>query len=86
MWRERENAMTQDEVLVWLAEVFNEPPGSIAAETKKDDVAGWDSLGVLLLMADLDEKFSIQLDEKEIEGLQSVPDVIALLKRNGKLT
>ena len=78
--------MTQDEVLNWLAEVFNEPPGSIAAGAKKDDVGGWDSLGVLMLMADLDEKFSIQLDEKEIEGLQSVADVVSLLKRNGKLT
>ena len=77
--------MTQDEVLNWLAEVFNEPLGSIAADAKKDDVGGWDSLGVLMLMADLDEKFAIQLDEKEIEGLQSVPDLMALLKRNGKL-
>jgi acyl carrier protein len=77
--------MTQDEVLNWLADVFNEPKGSIAADSKKDDVAGWDSLGVLMLMADLDEKFGIQLDEKEIEGLQSVPDVVALLQRKGKL-
>jgi acyl carrier protein len=78
--------MTQDEVLNWLAEVFNEPPGSIAADAKKDDVGGWDSLGVLMLMADLDEKFSIQLDEKEIEGLQSVPEMLAMLKRHGKLS
>ena len=78
--------MTQDEVLNWLADVFNEPAGSITADSKKDDVSGWDSLGVLMLMADLDEKFAIQLDEKEIEGLQSVPDVVAMLKRNGKLT
>jgi len=77
--------MTQDEVLNWLADVFNEPKGSITSESKKDDVGGWDSLGVLMLMADLDEKFGIQLDEKEIEGLQSVPDVVAMLKRNGKL-
>jgi acyl carrier protein len=77
--------MTQDEAMNWLANLFNESPGSIALDAKKDDVAGWDSLGVLLLMADLDEKFGIQLDEKEIEGLQSVPDLLALLRRNGKL-
>ena len=41
---------------------------------------------MLLLMADLDEKFDIQLSETEVENLASVRDILAVLQRHGKLT
>jgi acyl carrier protein len=77
--------MTQEEALAWLANMFNEPSGKLRADAKKDDVTGWDSLAVLLLMADLDEKFGIQLAEKEMEGMQSIRDILSVLERHGKL-
>ncbi|HTE40307.1 MAG TPA: acyl carrier protein [Steroidobacteraceae bacterium] len=78
--------MTQEEVLVWLANLLNEPAGSsLAPDATQEDIAGWDSMAMLLLMADLDEKFEIQLEEKEVEGLTGVGDILKILKRHGKL-
>ena len=78
--------MTQDEALIWVATVFEEPPENVRPETVKDEIRGWDSLGVLTLMADLDEKFQIQLTEQDIEGLEAVADILELLQKHGALS
>ena len=77
--------MTRDEAMTWLAGVFEEPPGSLHPDTPRDEVRGWDSLGVLSLMADLDEKFDIRVSEKEMAAMTKVQDVLDLLNRSGKL-
>ena len=79
--------MTQDEALIWLANLLNEPAGSkLSPDATKEDIAGWDSMAMLLLMADLDEKFDVQLAEKEVEGLTGVRDILNVLQQRGKLT
>ena len=50
-----------------------------------DEIGGWDSLGVLTLMADLDEKFDIRVNEKEMSAMTSVQNILDLLVKNGKL-
>lgn len=77
--------MTRDEALTWLSGVFEEPSGRLRPETPRDEVGGWDSLGVLTLMADLDEKFDIRVDEKEMASMSRVQDILDLLDRSGKL-
>lgn len=77
--------MTLQETLQWIAEVFEDSADRIKVDTPRADVAGWDSLGTLSLIAGLDEKFNIQLSEQEIEGLQSVGDIVAVLRRAGAL-
>lgn len=73
--------MTRNEALAWLAGLFEEPVANITPDTQRDEIAGWDSLGVLTLMADLDEKFNIQLDEKEASAMSSIRDVLTVLER-----
>jgi acyl carrier protein len=77
--------MTRDEALAWVAAVFEEPPANVRPDTPRDEIGGWDSLGVLTLMADLDEKFDIRVSEKEMSAMTSVQDILDLLGRNGKL-
>ena len=77
--------MTRDEALAWLAGVFEDPLGSLRPDTPRDEVRGWDSLGVLTLMADLDEKFDLRVGEKEMAAMTSVQDILDLLNRSGKL-
>lgn len=77
--------MTHEEALKWIAEVFEEPADNISLETKKDEVPGWDSLGVLNLMAAFDEEFDILLSEDELSELQTVADILELLKKHGLL-
>jgi acyl carrier protein len=78
--------MNTQDALSWIAEVFEEPANRIDAATARTAIPGWDSLGTLSLIAGLDEKFDIHLDEKEIEAMTKVDDILALLRRQGALT
>ena len=75
--------MKTEEAVAWIAEVFEEASGRISARTLRKEIPGWDSLGTLSLIAGLDEKFDIQLSEKEIGSLERVNDIVDLLRRNG---
>jgi acyl carrier protein len=77
--------MQTEEALNWIAEVFEERPGRITAQTQRKDIPGWDSLGTLSLIAALDERFDIHLSEERIEGMQSVADLLAVLREHGAM-
>lgn len=77
--------MTQQEALDWIAEIFEESPGDLSPETHRTDVAAWDSLGVLTLMAELDTEFDIVLTEEDVQGMETVNDILDILKRQGKV-
>jgi acyl carrier protein len=77
--------MTHEEALEWIAEVFEEPAENITPETTRDDVKGWDSLGILNLMAALDEEFDIQLSEEELFETQTVEDILEIFRKHGHL-
>jgi acyl carrier protein len=77
--------MTHDEALKWIAELFEESPDSIRPDTPRDAIPTWDSLGVLTLMAALNERFDIVMSTEELGGMQAVSDILAVLGRHGKL-
>ena len=77
--------MTKDprELLAWVADVFETPVESIQPQTPRDEIATWDSLGILTLIARMDEDFHILLTDDEIQRLRSVGDVIDLVRERG---
>jgi acyl carrier protein len=77
--------MTRGEILNWLASIFDEKPGSLTEATLREQIAGWDSLGTLTLMAEMDEKFDIQLSETDVKGLICVGDLVNFLDQRGKV-
>ena len=77
--------MSQEEILRWLAELFEQEPEKVRPETLREDIPTWDSLGVLTLMAAMDKKFGVLLTNREIEAMKRVDDVLEVLKKNGKI-
>lgn len=77
--------MNQDDALRWFAELFGLPAAGLTSSTKRSDIPGWDSLGVLMLMGGLDERFSIAVDDDDMRSMQKVGDVLELLRNKGKL-
>ena len=75
--------MTTQEALAWITEIFEEVPGRIGAGTPRTEIPGWDSLGTLTLIAALDERCDIHLSEQEIEAMQSVGDILGMLRQKG---
>jgi acyl carrier protein len=77
--------MTQQEALTWIAELFEEPVENIQPETFRENIPGWDSLGLLNLMSGLDSNFNIQLPDGEVGQLKVVNDILAILRQHGVL-
>jgi acyl carrier protein len=78
-------SMNTDEALEWIAELFEEPVENFRPETPRDEIPAWDSLGILTLMARLDEDFEILLEEEEVQELRSIGDILDALRRHEKL-
>ncbi len=78
--------ITTLEALQWIAGLFEESVDHIAPTTPRDAIAAWDSLGILTLMAGLDERFDIRLSATEIGQLQSVGAILDILANRKCLT
>ncbi|QDH70012.1 acyl carrier protein [Marilutibacter alkalisoli] len=76
--------LSTDEALQMLADAFAEPV-PLAPDMPRDDVGGWDSMGSLMLMAELDERFGLQLTANESRSMRHVRDVLDYLRANGVL-
>lgn len=76
---------TQESALKWIADMFEQSFETLTPETLRQDIPAWDSLGVLTLMAGLDEKFGIMLSDVELGEMSRVGDILEVLRRFGKL-
>ena len=79
------SAITIDDALKMFAEVFEDSEENVKADTEREAIEGWDSLGALTLMAELDERFEITLSEEELEDLSNISDLLDILRKNGVL-
>jgi len=77
--------MTEKEAMEWVAGMFDQSAEQLTPETLRDDIPIWDSLGVLTLMAEFDEKFGIVLTDADMRAMGKVDDILAVLRNNGKL-
>jgi acyl carrier protein len=83
--KEMESAVNQDAALKWIGQLFEEDAGRLTPDTDRAAVEAWDSLGVLTLMAGLDNDFGIVLSDGEIQNMKKVGDILEILRKNGKL-
>lgn len=61
--------------------VFTESPLVISANTLKQDVEQWDSLGHLNLILELEDAFDLSLDTDDIINIKSIQDIISVLAK-----
>ena len=80
-----DNALSISHALSMIAEAINTPEDEVQPATSLEDLEGWDSMGVLLLMAELDERFSLLLEEETIGSFSTVADILKRLKDAGVL-
>ncbi len=77
--------MTLQDATAWIARLFDVPADTICSETRREEIPTWDSLGMLTLIARLDEDFQILLAESDLDGLKAVGDILDVLQANGVL-
>lgn len=78
-------AISTSEAISWFAEIFETAESEISLETQQQDIEGWDSMGVLTLMAELDDRFSINLSQDELGSINSINDLLDVLRNNNVL-
>jgi acyl carrier protein len=64
----------------WLAGVFQEDPASITIDRARETIPTWDSMGTLLLIAELDDRLQVTLTEDDLKGLASVRDIVDAIR------
>ena len=77
--------MKEHEALQLITKTFGERPENIRPDTLKEDIPNWDSIGAISLMAELDEQFGIMLEERELESMKRIDDILEILRKHGKL-
>lgn len=78
--------ISTDDALQMLAELFEQPRAGLRPDTPRDSVPGWDSMGALSLMAELDERFGIELGADASREMTRIGDVLSLLRGHGALS
>ena len=75
-----ENKISIEDALELIAETINESVEDVQPGVALEALEGWDSMAVLLLMAEFDERFDIILDEDKIKSLKRVDDILGVLR------
>ena len=55
-----------------VSRTFNLDPAQVSAETRHDNTPGWDSVGHLNLILEIEEVFQIRFSSDEIPDVNSV--------------
>ncbi|MBV8245674.1 MAG: acyl carrier protein [Candidatus Eremiobacteraeota bacterium] len=66
-----------------IADVFSVDPGSLAESSSHDDVQGWDSFGMVNLIAELEQRFGVTFDLLEIAEFVNVGVIRTILREKG---
>lgn len=72
--------MNTHEAISWLAILFNVDEADIRLDQPRESLDYWDSMGMLLLMGDLDELFNFTLSENELNSISTINDLLDILK------
>ena len=70
---------TEARVIALMARVFQSRPGSIGAESARETVEGWDSLGHMNLCLALEEDFNVRLTDRDVTSMHSVGDIVKVV-------
>jgi len=73
----------QSKLFAAIAEVFNVSPSTINLDSSPDTINGWDSLGMVNLVSELEQVFSISFDILEIVEMHNVAIIQTILIEKG---
>jgi len=80
-----EKTISRKDALELIANAINESVDDVQPGIELVTLSGWDSMAVLLLMAEFDDQFDIVLDEERISSLNLVDDILTVLEESNVL-
>jgi acyl carrier protein len=76
---------TEEEVMQKLAEALQVNRDLLTPETRAVDLPTWDSMGMVNIVFMLEQDFGLTLEINQAPNLQSVSDLLSLLRTAGKI-
>ena len=77
-------AQSEQEILAGLAEIVNEETGIDAASVQSDksftDDLDIDSLSMMTIVVNAEEKFGVRIPDEEVKNLVTVGDAVSYIK------
>lgn len=74
----------KDKIIEIFSLVMEMEIAEIDLSLQKEEVENWDSIAHLTLVSDLETEFEISFSPEEIEGLESLNDVIGAISAKEK--
>jgi acyl carrier protein len=79
-------AQSEQEILAGLAEIVNEETGLDPAEVQSDksftDDLDIDSLSMMTIVVNAEEKFGVRIPDDEVKNLTTVGDAVSFIAKN----
>ena len=76
--------MADDEIMECLngifRDVFEDSAITLTPATTPDDIAAWDSMSNITLAIEIEQRFGIRVKTAEMEALQNIADLVALVR------
>jgi acyl carrier protein len=71
----------RDGVTATFRAIFGDDALSLAPDMTAADIAGWDSLRMVLILAALEERFGLRFTTRDMDSLKSVGDIVHVVGR-----
>ncbi len=78
-------ALSLPDALAMLSQCFMEPADQLTPDRSRESIPGWDSMGALMFIAELDERFGLELTAEVSAGMTTVADALDFLRAHGAL-
>ena len=73
----------KDKLFKIVAEVFDVRFSLININSNSNNIKNWDSLGMINLISEIEQEFSIKFDILEISELQNIQIIVEFLENKG---
>lgn len=78
--------ISQHDVITAIEKALKIQPGLLGENTQAEEVEGWDSLGQLSILTDLDVLFDGKIaDISDMVGANSIPKILTILRQHSLL-
>ena len=75
---------TRERVRTIVSSVLRVPVETVDAAASPDTIASWDSLNHMQLILALEEEFGVQFSVDDMDAMQSVGGIVAVLTQCGR--
>ena len=73
----------REKVFAIAASIFDVPVVQIEESSGPQDIGAWDSLGQILLIAEIEEVFGLRFTTEEVFEIVTIGDILRILGKRG---